>query len=237
MKHLPNLITLMNLACGCLAIISLAGNRMQEAALLIFGAAVLDFLDGMVARLLKAYSNIGKELDSLADVVSFGVVPGLILFALFQDNPDAELLSPWRGSYLPYVALLVPLLSAYRLAKFNIDTRQKDYFIGLPTPANALCIASMALIPFTPDDTAWKLVHHPAILAGFSIVCSLLLIAELPLFSLKTLSSGWAVNKGIYILVAGSVLTALLLGFAAGPVILFFYLILSIVFPPVKHTP
>lgn len=237
MKHIPNFITLMNLACGCLAIIHLADNRMQEAAYFVFCAAGLDFLDGMVARLLKAYSNIGKELDSLADVVSFGVVPGLILFALFQDNPDAGLLNPWRDSLLPYVALLVPLLSAYRLAKFNIDTRQKDHFLGLPTPANALCIASMALIPFAPDDSAWGLVHQPAALAGFSIVSALLLVVEIPLFSLKTLSSGWAVNKGIYLLAAISVASAVFLGFAAGPVILFFYLILSVLFPPVKHAP
>lgn len=237
MKQIPNFITLMNLACGCLAIIQLASGHLQVAASLVFGAAILDFLDGLVARWLKAYSDIGKELDSLADVVSFGVVPGLILFALFQDNPDAGLLNPWRDSLLPYVSLLVPLFSAYRLAKFNIDTRQKDHFLGLPTPANALCIASIALIPFAQDDPAWMLVHQPAVLAGFSIVSALLLVVELPLFSLKTLSSGWAVNKGIYLLVAISIASAIFLGYAAGPVILFFYLILSIVFPPVKNAP
>ncbi|MFM1745468.1 MAG: hypothetical protein RLZZ630_1405 [Bacteroidota bacterium] len=237
MKHIPNIITLMNLFCGCLAIIWLADNRIQDAALLIFLAAVLDFLDGMVARLLKAYSDIGKELDSLADVVSFGVVPGLILFALFQEQSGANLSVSDSDSLVPYVALLVPLLSAYRLAKFNIDTRQKEYFIGLPTPANSLCIASMALIPNNPADPASNLFHQPAFLAVFSIVCSFLLIAEIPLFSLKSLSSGWGANKGFGLLIGISLVTALLLGFAAGPVILIFYLILSYLFPPVKNTP
>ena len=220
-----------------MAILHLANDRMKEAALLVFVAAVLDFLDGMAARLFKAYSEIGKELDSLADVVSFGVVPGLILFGLFSETPGTGLLRSSHDSFIPYVALLVPLLSAYRLAKFNIDARQKDHFIGLPTPANALGIASMALIPFAPDDKAWTLVHHPGFLVVFSIVCSLLLVSEIPLFSLKSLSSGWAVNKGVYILVAISAVAGAFLGFAAGPLILFFYLILSILFPPVKNAP
>lgn len=234
MKHLPNFITLMNLACGCLAIVSLANNKLQEAALLVFGAAVLDFLDGLTARVLKAYSPIGKELDSLADVVSFGVVPGLMLFALFKNDPSTGLLSLGRDSAVHFVAFLVPLFSAYRLSKFNIDTRQKDYFIGLPTPANALCIASMAMINENTSLGTWSLIHHPAFLTGFSIACSLLLVAEIPLFSLKSLAAGWTANKGFYLLLIISLATVVILGFAAGPVILFFYLILSIVFPPVK---
>lgn len=237
MKLIPNFITLMNLAFGCLAILWLANDRIQEAALFVFGAAVLDFLDGLAARWLKAYSDIGKELDSLADVVSFGVVPGLILFALFQENPDAGMLNPWRDSFVPYVVFLVPLLSAYRLAKFNIDTRQQHYFIGLPTPANALCIASMALIPDGDSNLIQDLVHHPTFLTAYAIGCSLLLVSGLPLFSLKSLAWGWAHNKGFYLLISLAMVSAFILGFAAGPVILFFYLILSILFPPVKQAP
>jgi len=134
-SHIPNTITLLNLFSGVMGIIWVLDGQLLYGAYFVLIAAGFDFLDGFVARLLKVQSEIGKELDSLADVVSFGVLPGIMLFTMVRDQ--AEL--PW----LPYLTLIVPMLSAYRLAKFNLDTRQTDRFIGLPTPANALFISAL----------------------------------------------------------------------------------------------
>ncbi|MDQ3111751.1 MAG: CDP-alcohol phosphatidyltransferase family protein [Bacteroidota bacterium] len=165
MFSIPNLITLGNLLCGCLAIVFAFEGNLVWAAYLVGIAAVLDFLDGFVARALKQYSEIGKQLDSLADMVTFGVVPGVVMFKLLDysfrnyhqlslydlsgsiyDLAEAmEYRNHWY-SYLPYVGFLIVLFSALRLAKFNIDTRQSDSFIGVPTPANAILICSIPLI-------------------------------------------------------------------------------------------
>ena len=139
LRHLPNAMTCGHLLCGCVGIVRVFEHDLITASYLIFLAALLDFGDGFVARLLKASSAMGKELDSLADMVTFGVLPAFMLFSLIGQEIDNQ-------SVLPYSAFSIAVFSALRLAKFNIDPRQTDSFIGLPTPANALVVASLPLI-------------------------------------------------------------------------------------------
>lgn len=152
-KNIPNAITCGNLLCGCLAIVSAFNGNLIWSAYLVGIAAVLDFLDGFVARMLRVHSEIGKQLDSLADMVTFGVVPGVIMFHLIHISllPGGFVFGPTETEamiikYVPFIAFLISIFSAVRLAKFNIDTRQSDSFIGVPTPANSILIASFPLI-------------------------------------------------------------------------------------------
>jgi len=145
-KHIPNILTILNLICGLISITQVLQYHLIWAALFIFIAAVFDYLDGTAARLLKAWSELGKQLDSLADLVSFGVAPGLIIFQLLSNrcSNGCNILERWN--VIPFLALLIPVCSALRLAKFNIDLRQEVNFIGLPTPANAIFFASIPMI-------------------------------------------------------------------------------------------
>lgn len=196
------------------------------ASYLIGLAAVLDFMDGMVARLLKAYSEIGKQLDSLADMVTFGLLPGMMLYKLIE-------FSATGNSFLPWFAFLVPVFSAIRLAKFNIDVRQTDSFIGVPTPANAMLIASLPLIStFEPQLNAavfGTLITNCFFLIGLTLVMSLLMVAELPLFSLKFKNLQWSKNRIRFIFLSCSLILLILFHFVAIPVIIFLYIILSII--------
>src|ERR1700744_168703 len=141
-KHLPNAITCANLFSGCVGIVFAFQGNSIAAAYALFMAAIFDFFYGFASRVLQSFSRIGKDLDSLADIVSFGVLPSVILYKLFLQTPTVEGI----GSYLNFIAFLVPVFSALRLAKFNVDTRQAEMFIGLPTPANGILIASLPLI-------------------------------------------------------------------------------------------
>lgn len=234
-KHLANFVTTLNLICGCFGIGYLFNYDIITASYFVFIAAIFDFLDGFVARKLNAQSPFGKDLDSLADVVSFGVLPGLIMFVLlnlcFEDSEG------WQH-YLPYSSFLIPVFSALRLAKFNNDTKQKENFIGLPTPANALFIAS---IPFiiqmnNADESNYitELFGNPGFLSGLVIILSFLLVSPLPLFSLKLTSLTWKDNSYRYIFLGVSVILILLFKFLAVPLILVIYIILSIIQNPGK---
>lgn len=187
---IPNAITLGNLLLGCIGLSFAAWGNLHGAALCIFGAAVLDFLDGFAARLLKAQSAIGKDLDSLADVVSFGVLPAFILFQLAASLPGLE--------YTEYFVFIIGLASALRLARFNHDTRQTDGFIGLPTPANALLIASLILwlttsgVSWMPHIIKWHL--FPA-----AVLLSYLLLSPIPMMAFKFKSFGWKENQERYL--------------------------------------
>ncbi len=193
---------------------------------------VFDFFDGFAARLLKVHSELGKQLDSLADLVSFGVAPGFLVFKMFQMSYLSGEPSP---DFLPYIALLIPLLSALRLAKFNIDTRQADYFIGMPTPANALFLYSIGLMGiYTDNETVQNIILHPFLLTAITIITSFLLVAELPLMSLKVKNMKWKENKGRIILLLGIVLLLVIFRFRALAFIIPFYLLLSLVFKPNK---
>ncbi len=226
----PNLLTLSNLACGLLGILAILKGDFLTAAYLCGGSLIFDFMDGFAARALGVHSELGKQLDSLADMVSFGVVPGFLLFKLFG---LAEFGAEPIPDFLKYLGLLVPLFSALRLAKFNIDERQSDYFIGMPTPANALFIFAVALTAVHSGNESLKaILLHPVLLTGLSIGTSILLVAELPLMSLKAKNVKWADNKGRIILLAIILLLVVTLRLRAALFIIPLYLILSLIFKP-----
>ncbi len=217
--HIPNTLTLLNLAFGVVGIIRVIDGNLYEGAIFVLVAAVLDFLDGFVARLLKAQSPIGKELDSLADVVSFGVLPGIILFEMTEQVTNSD--------WLPFLTLIVPMLSGYRLAKFNLDTRQSDRFIGLPTPANALFISTLPFF-FDQVEALQFLAQSPYFLVGLGWLMSLLLVAELPLIALKFKDFSFQNNRYRFgLIVLGIVITALF-QLAGIPLIILAYIGLSV---------
>lgn len=224
-NYIPNTITCLNLVSGCVAsVMALEGNLMY-AVVWIMLAAVFDFFDGFAARLLKAFSPIGKELDSLADVVSFGVAPGMILFVLLSWLAPPLPLGG-LNEYIPYWAFVIPAFSGLRLAKFNIDERQTTSFIGLPVPAHALFWSSLgySIQPLLPQGGVALLVG----LMALALVTSLLLVSEVPMFSLKIKSLAWKGNELRYILVACAVIFVSIWGFLgiAGTILL--YVLLSI---------
>lgn len=224
-NYIPNTITCLNLVSGCVAsVMALEGNLMY-AVVWIMLAAVFDFFDGFAARLLKAFSPIGKELDSLADVVSFGVAPGMILFVLLSWLAPTLPLGG-LNEYIPYWAFVIPAFSGLRLAKFNIDERQTTSFIGLPVPAHALFWSSLgySVQPLLPQGGVALLVG----LMALALVSSLLLVSEVPMFSLKIKSLAWKGNELRYILVACAVIFVSIWGFLgiAGTILL--YVLLSI---------
>lgn len=224
-KHIPNTITCLSLLSGAIACIMALQDQLLSAVIWIILAAVFDFCDGFAARLLKAYSPMGKELDSLSDMVSFGLAPGLILFSLLR-TAGVGLPEGICTEYIPYMALVIPVFSGLRLAKFNIDTRQTTSFIGLPVPAHALFWASAgyAVLPVIPAHAGLFI----GVSIGLSILTSLLLVSEIPMFSLKVKSLAWKGNELRYILIACAIVFVALWGFLglAGTILL--YIVLSI---------
>jgi CDP-diacylglycerol--serine O-phosphatidyltransferase len=212
MKHVPNFITCLNLFAGCLAcLMALQFENYTGAFIFIALASVFDFLDGFAARLLKAYSKIGAELDSLADVISFGLAPGCIVYIYLAQHP---LDLPFAAG-LPFVAFLLPVFAALRLAKFNIDTRQTTSFLGLPVPANALFWASF--IPSILSFTAPYPLLSTLIVLALLVVFSLLMVSEIPMFSLKFKNFNWKGNEWSYSLIILSVLFIILFSFGKYP--------------------
>ncbi|MCW3119479.1 MAG: CDP-alcohol phosphatidyltransferase [Chitinophagaceae bacterium] len=251
MKQIPNLFTLLNLVCGCIAIVLILQNGEQIVLLgqdgitnvnlpekitwgcyFIFAAAVIDFLDGFVARLFKATSAMGKQLDSLADLVSFGVAPGMISYQLLrigyaqQDN-GLEISIAWL---LP--ALLIPLAGCWRLARFNKDTEQSFSFKGLPIPSAGLFIAALPLIIWYPDPqiSIQKYLINPWVLYAVIFLLSWLMVSKLPLLGLKFKNFSFKNNLSKYILVAAAVISFLFLKWLAVPVVVILYVIISLTF-------
>ena len=209
-KHIPNTITSMNLLCGVLGVISTFKGSYDTAFLLMLAAAACDFCDGLSARLLNAYSDLGKELDSLADMVSFGVLPALMIYSLMTDIHG--------DSILCYAPLLIAVFSALRLAKFNIDERQSDNFIGLATPACAMICGSFAYyVSKDPTSVLYSWSCSRFFLPAASVILSLLLISEIPMFSMKfkkNIKPGTPIHKQrigfIGVIFVSTVLTLLL---------------------------
>lgn len=231
-KHIPNTITCLNLFCGCLAVYFAFHGNLVYSAYLVGLAAVLDFLDGMLARLLKAYSEIGKQLDSLADMVSFGFVPGVLMFHLIGkalEQHDTFLGIP--STIFPFLGFLITIFSALRLAKFNIDTRQTTSFIGMPTPACTIFVSSLPLILANDAFGVSGVVLNPFLLAFLCFLLSYLLVAEIPLFALKFKNLSWKDNSVRFIFVLLAAGLSILLGYTAVPFIIALYIILSIIKP------
>ena len=223
-RNIPNAITCCNLLSGCVATaFAFDGNARYALAFIILGA-VFDFFDGMCARLLNVSSPIGKELDSLADDVTFGVAPATMVFTLLFQIKYPVCMEGMR-ELLPYAAFLIAAFSALRLAKFNIDERQATSFIGLPTPANALFWGSLIV------GLGTRLSHFqyalPAILILILLSCWML-VAEIPLFALKFKQWGWKGNEVKYIFIVSSILLIIILGTAGLSVAIVWYVLLSL---------
>ena len=235
-KHIPNTITLLNLASGLLAVIAVFKGYYDEAFIFVCLGIFFDFWDGFLARKFKVSGELGLQLDSLADVVTSGVVPGLMMFKSFQDIQEDDTSKYFLTEeyfymgFVPYLGFIITLASAYRLAKFNIDTRQTDSFIGLPTPANALLIMSIPMIQYAgTHEWLVEALYNPFILLAITILSAYMLNAEIPLFSLKMKDFSWEKNKLQVIFLALSVVLLFLIGFTALPVIILLYVALSVI--------
>jgi CDP-diacylglycerol--serine O-phosphatidyltransferase len=277
MFSLSNILTGANLLSGCVAILFAFGGRLEWAVLAIFIGALFDFFDGFAARMLKQTGELGKQLDSLADMVTFGVAPSVIVFILlilsgawneiqaagggienlWLEGTMGYSVQFWIGVYLndlvnnnnpayptvfqgwsliaPFFAFFIAFMSLFRLAKFNIDPRQSEGFIGLPTPANTIFFASFALLLWDGfDSNDWRQVLsmtliQDSVLLSLVVIFSFLLVAEIPLFSLKLKSFGWTENKVRYIFISISIVMLIFLHVWAFPLIILTYLLISFV--------
>lgn len=248
MKQLANFVTLLNLCFGCAAIVFTLQTgetivnlesgewkiyfpeKITWAALCLFGAAVVDFFDGFIARMLKADSEMGKQLDSLADVVSFGVAPGAIMYQLLRIAIAAEPLGMEKSSIFLLPALLIPLAAAWRLARFNLETSSHHHFTGLPSPAAGLFIATLPMILFYNLFDLQTLLANKLTLYTISLLISYLMISKIRLLNLKFNHYGWQENKSRYILIILSILSVALLGWVSGFAILISYILVSLLF-------
>lgn len=222
-KHIPNFITLLNLFSGCIALIFAIKLDFEMAFFFVSLGIFLDFFDGFFARLFKVSSPLGLQLDSLADMVTSGVVPGFVMVLMLSDG------SLSTTSWLPYLGFIITLGSCYRLANFNIDTRQTDSFIGLPTPANALLILSLPLIlQNNSSELIVSLLTNSYFLLTITAFSAFILNAEIPLFSLKIKAFNFAKNKLQIIFLTTSVVFIFAFQFLAVPMIILFYVLLSV---------
>jgi CDP-diacylglycerol---serine O-phosphatidyltransferase len=231
-RFVPSLFTSLNLVCGIIATYLSLEGRIDLAIGLMFIAAFFDFIDGFAARLLKVSGDFGKELDSLADLVSFGIVPGAMLFfiqktALGQDSLPFDNLSLINWCLL-LVPILIPVFSALRLAKFNIDERQKSEFIGVPTPANALFFAALCYSFIFKPDSFLNVINQPIIISIVILIFSYLLVSEIPLFALKFSSFGWGKNKFRFIFILASLALIAIFRIPGFVGVIVLYILLSI---------
>ena len=225
-KHIPNIITLLNLLCGCTAIVYVAQSDFETAFYFVCLGIFLDFFDGFFARLLNVASPLGLQLDSLADMVTSGVVPGFVMFKMFQ-NLNTEITTI---SFYSFFGFLITLGACYRLANFNIDVRQSDSFIGLPTPANTLFIMSLPLILMNSDQEFVKeALSNNYVLMIITIFSAFIMNAEIPLFSLKLKSFNLKVNLLQIVFLLISIILLLFFKFLGVAFVISFYIILSII--------
>lgn len=232
-NQIPNTLTCLNLLCGCFSIVFIFKGEIGISALFTLGSLVFDFLDGFVARALKASSIIGKELDSLADMVSFGLVPGLIGCHLCLASPPFSL-DPDNFSALAYFPLIITIGSAIRLARFNVDTRQTDSFIGVPTPAITILMMGLALVVEHDRFNLTPTILNPFFVCGLSMIIAWLLNSEIPMLALKFKSFSYRENSSQYLLIFSAILSVALLGYTGIPLTIILYVISSIINKPFK---
>ncbi|MEO0571874.1 MAG: CDP-alcohol phosphatidyltransferase family protein [Bacteroidota bacterium] len=236
--YIPNFITLLNLFCGCIAVVFAVMNKLDFATFFVFLGIFFDFLDGFAARILGVTSAIGVQLDSLADMVTSGVVPGIVMFQLLsmaqKDGWNLDLFGMHSEvGVLPLFGFLITLASAYRLANFNVDENQVSSFIGLPTPANTLLILSLPLILLHQNnDVLNDLILNQWFLMALTLLSVFLLNSRIPLFALKFKGSGFKENGLKYLFLIGSLVLILTLRFLAIPVIIAFYILTSLIARP-----
>ncbi|PQJ32206.1 phosphatidylserine synthase [Nonlabens arenilitoris] len=240
-KWIPNLITMLNLLSGCIAAVYAFKDELILAGVFVALGIFFDFFDGLAARLLNVSSELGTQLDSLADMVTSGVVPGIVMCQLLADATghsstlfamDGDL--GWSSATslfkeMTFLGFLITAASGYRLAKFNIDTRQTDSFIGVPTPANAILIISLGIIAqMTTSDLIYNILNNPYALIGITLLSCYLLNAELPLFALKFKSFGWKGNEIRWIFIAICIAMIVFLKIYAVPCIIVLYILMSV---------
>lgn len=226
-QHIPNTVTLLNLFCGCCAIVAILYDQVELCMILLIAGVLADYLDGAVARVLNVKSSLGKELDSLADMVTFGLLPGAIFYYLLNQNDPAgtnNLQLIWR--YTP--VFIITLFSALRLAKFNIDTRQTDHFLGLPTPSSTIFVAGILAIFQYNSFGLSELVIQPWFIFTLALILSWLLVSDIPMFNLKLSSLSWAGNEIKFIFAGIAVVLLILLGIAGPAVIILLYILLNL---------
>ena len=221
---IPNTLTSLNLFSGCIGIVFAFNNQLEYAAAMIWVAGIFDFLDGFSARILKVSSEIGKQLDSLADMVTFGVLPGVILYQMIL---SAQMMGSNNYPYLPFIAFIITVFSAVRLAKFNIDTRQSDTFIGLPTPANAICVSAFPFMTQSLGSLSMEQIIIALIL--YTLLFSWLLVAEIKMLALKFKSFGWIGNQARWIFLIASIVLIIVFQISAIPIVIVVYILTSVV--------
>jgi CDP-diacylglycerol--serine O-phosphatidyltransferase len=229
-KHIPNFITSLNLASGFIAIMFIAGGDILTGSWLILAAMIFDFLDGLSARLLKAYSELGKELDSLADVISFGVAPGFIISKLISASISGS--SEGTGLFILTIVIpsIMPVCTALRLARFNIDTTQSTSFKGLPAPANGLAVISVVIANHYSDSQLFSTFYNsPTAIIILTLALSFLMVSRIPLMSLKIKNLKVKGNEGRYLLIVLVGISLIVFGLAAMPLIIPIYIIASLV--------
>jgi len=228
-KQIPNLITLLNLFCGCIAMVFAMNKDFEMAFYFVSLGIFLDFFDGFFARLFKVSSPLGLQLDSLADMVTSGVVPGIVMYQLMRSSSGYPKLGCSVEPF-PFLGFLIALGSCYRLANFNVDTRQTDSFIGLPTPANALFILSLPLVlHYSYSMVVLEILTNPWVLLAISVLSVYMLNAEIPLFSLKIKQFNLKNNLIQISFLIGSIVLLLIFQFAGIPLVILFYVLLSVV--------
>ena len=238
-KHLPNFVTLLNVLCGSIAVLFAVNGNMPATAFFVFLGIFFDFFDGLLARKLNVQSELGLQLDSLADLITSGLVPGLVMFHLLSLTVDDFSLvnssNEWSDSILgniqllPFLGLLITLASAYRLATFNISTNQSDSFIGLPTPANALLILSFPLImDYQNNDMMNNIILNPWFLIAVTLLSSYLLNAKIKLIALKFKTWAFKDNAARYLLVFLAMVLLIVFKFAGIPLIILLYILMSL---------
>ena len=228
-KHIPNTITCCNLLSGSVSILLLCQNHVLGAATMIFVAAIFDFFDGFAARMLNAKSPIGGELDSLSDVVSFGVAPSFIIAMLLSKTGISWMVAD--VNVFPMLAFILAAFAAVRLAKFNIDTRQSTSFIGLPVPAVGLFIASLPLMlsRISTESALYNFIVNPYFLLAIVAIFSWLMISEVPFFSFKIKSLRFKENILRYFVVIFAIVAFIILKLVALPFVFLFYILLSVI--------
>lgn len=227
-KQVPNTITLLNLFCGCIAMVFALNKEFEMAFYFVSLGIFLDFFDGFFARLFQVSSPLGLQLDSLADMVTSGVVPGIVMYQLMGSSSGFPKLG-WIVEPFPFVGFLITLGSCYRLANFNIDTRQTDSFIGLPTPANALFILSLPLVLRDLDSFfVLELLTNPFVLIGITLLSVYMLNAEIPLFSLKIKQMSLKKNALQFSFLLSSLVLLVVFQYAGIPLLIVLYVLLSV---------
>lgn len=237
-KHIPNFVTLLNVLCGSIAVLFAVNGHMTATAFLVILGIFFDFFDGLLARKLKVQSELGLQLDSLADMITSGLVPGIVMFQLLSLTVDdfsllehSDYLTEFFSDieWLPFLGLLITLASAYRLATFNISTNQSDSFIGLPTPANTLLIISFPLImEHQNNDMMNTIILNPWFLICVTLLSSILLNSKIKLIALKFKNWSFKDNAARYLLIILALILLIIFKFAGIPLIIILYILMSL---------